>query len=160
MSHGSSFSSNNLREKITQKVITDTSNNDEDVSGTFVERMLNMIDKKHDYGVLKHTVTNGCYSKSTKLMYSVHWSGISEVVSLVINQQRIVKKFLNFNFGHNILESEKKLAKFNFARMPYAEHSFNHVDSRVVKIWYQYLSSMLKYYFRKQRMKLGLELRK
>ena len=34
-----------------RKLTTDTSNNDEDANDTFVERALNMIDKKH----------NGCF---------------------------------------------------------------------------------------------------
>ena len=58
MSHGSSLSSNNRRTKITQKLISGTSKNDEDANDDFVERILNIIDKKYNDGVFKHTVTN------------------------------------------------------------------------------------------------------
>ena len=48
MQHGSSLSSDNRRTKITQKLITDHSNKDEDANDTFVERILKMMDKKRD----------------------------------------------------------------------------------------------------------------
>ena len=121
MSHGSSLSSKNRRTKIMQKLITDTSSDDEDTNDTFVERMLNMIDKKHNDGGFKYTVTNGCCTKSTKLMSSVCWKGVSEAASLRINQQKTIKKFLNLYFGHTIVESDKKLTKFNYVYMPYVE---------------------------------------
>ena len=40
MQHGSSLSSDNRRTKITQKLITDNSNKDEDANDTFVEKYL------------------------------------------------------------------------------------------------------------------------
>ena len=49
MPRGSSLSSKNQRTKIMQKSITDTINDDEDSSYSFVERILNMIEKKNNY---------------------------------------------------------------------------------------------------------------
>ena len=46
--HGSPLSSNNRITKITQTLITDNSNKEEDTNDVFVEGMLNMTDNKHN----------------------------------------------------------------------------------------------------------------
>ena len=48
MPHSSSLCSNTRRTKITQQLIADNSNKDEDSNDAFVERVLNMMDKKHN----------------------------------------------------------------------------------------------------------------
>ena len=116
--NGSLLSSNNRRTKIMQKLINDNINKDEDANDDFDERALNMIDKKHNDVFFKYSVSNKDCTNSTELVSSVHRGGVYEAASLRINQQRIVKTFLNLYFDHKFAESDEKLAKFNYVSTP------------------------------------------
>ena len=72
MPHGSALSSSNQREEIMQKLTTDDSNKDEDANYDFVQRVLNMMDKKQNNYFFKNLVTNGYCAKSTKLVSSAY----------------------------------------------------------------------------------------
>ena len=99
--------------------------------------------------VFKCLVTNGCFSRSTKLVSSVHWNGMSEAASLRISQQRIINKFLNSYFGHKIVESSKNLAKFNSVFLSYTEQYLINAIGHAVKMWHRSLRSMLEFNFRR-----------
>ena len=83
-----------------------------------------------------------------------------EDASLRTSEQRIIKKILNFNFGHKIVESSKKLAKLNSVCMSFTENSFINIDGRALTHDIVPLGSFLNFISEEQKMKLGLELRK
>ena len=72
-----------------------------------------------------------------------------EAESLKISQKRTIKKFLILHFGHEKLESSKKLVMLNSACMPGTECSFINADGHIVKVWCWSLRSMLEFCLRR-----------
>ena len=72
-----------------------------------------------------------------------------EAESLKISQKRTIKKFLILHFGHEKLESSKKLFMLNSACMPGTECSFINADGHIVKVWCWSLRSMLEFCLRR-----------
>ena len=106
-----------------------------------------MVDKNFNDAFFNCTIKSGCCAKKTgNAMSSTHWNAMSDAISLLFNQQRIVKKFIAFHCAHRIVESDYERSKFIEKFVPCATFQFSTLDGKYVIVWNRSLKDCLSFF--------------